>query len=284
MTAYTPLPARLPARMPASRADTGPDRLAILRSELVKIRTTPLLWWMGATLIIGAVLTAGLFTLAATSIAESGLKLTSAASVSSLYAIVPAFLAVVLIALGSVAVASEYQQHTITTTFLAEPRRLPTVAVKTLVICGWSVVFGVLATGLSTAVAAAILGGHGSATYLDTGSARVAIGGSVVATALWTAFGAGIGWVTRSPALAVGISLGLTQMVEPMARIILGSTGVAPALKFLPGAASDAVTGGSLMSQMLGAELLPPAGGAAVLAGYAAILLAVGAALARREV
>ncbi len=269
-------------RAPRAGTPAGGSRTAaVLRSELVKIRTTPLLAWMGGLLVVGATVTAGLFSLAATRIEGSGLKLVSAEAVSGLYALVPSSLAVLLIALGSVSVAGEYQQRTITTTFLGEPRRLPTIVVKTLVVSGWAALLGAVAAGLAAGVAAAVLRSAGTETYLSTGAARLALGGSVVAVALWTAFGAGVGWVSRSPAIAIGISLGLTQMVEPMARIILGSTPVAPALKFLPGAASDAITGGSLMSQMLGAELLPAWGGALVLGGYAVLLVGIGAVLAK---
>ncbi len=74
----------------------------------------------------------------------------------------------------------------------------------------------------------------------------------------------------------------MTQVVEPVARVLAASSGMPDAVAFFPGAAHDAAIGGTLMTLASGAE--PPSAlvGAVVLLAYATVFVGAGAVRARR--
>jgi ABC-2 type transport system permease protein len=106
-----------------------------------------------------------------------------------------------------------------------------------------------------------------------------AIAGGAAATALFAALGVGFGAVVRDQAGAVVAALGLLYVAEPLLEALPGLGGAIQRFG-LAGLASSA----SATSAFLGnAHLLSAPAGAGLLAGYAALVVAVGAVLFRQR-
>jgi ABC-type transport system involved in multi-copper enzyme maturation permease subunit len=260
--------------------------LALVRSELRKITSTRL-WW---GLLIGAVV----YTLiqagasAALAGAEPGAGqqatpgLDTAQAIRSVYA-TATFSGGYIFAmiLGITGMTGEYRYQTITPTFLATPRRSRVVAGK----MGAHVLVG-LGYGLAALVGALVVGGIVIAVRghsLGYGAARLwpSIALAVVAVALWTLLGIGIGTLIRNQVAAILVAVFVTFLLEPLATFILAANDLDDVVKWLPTNASTALTspGSTLV------HYLPWWGGGLVLVGYAAVLAAVGILLSvRRDV
>lgn len=109
---------------------------------------------------------------------------------------------------------------------------------------------------------------------------------SVVAFALWAAVGVGVGMLVRHQVAAIVVVVATSQIVEPLLRVGLAAWSVTRGVsRYLPGSASDALTGASIYTSAGGASLLTAWAGALVLVAYALALAAAGAWLtARRDV
>jgi ABC-2 type transport system permease protein len=243
----------------------------LIRAEMLRLRTIRTYWLLAAgtlLLIAGGVAptaAASSFT-PGTSAARSALAIAGLAQTAALIA-------------GVLSVTSEYRHKTLTTAVLLTPRRTPLLAAKLITLAAAALVFGLIATGMATAVTLPLLAARHIPAGLSGPGTAALIAGAGVATALFAALGVGIGAIIRNQAGAIIAVLALLYVAEPLLGFIPG-LGTAIGQYGLGGlaAAATRTTGFPATAHLLG----QPAA-ALVLAGYAVVVLLAGATLLRRR-
>lgn len=256
------------------------------RSELAKQFTTSGWWVLGLVLAlyIGSVAAGlagafGALSDGALPGATSGLPAMDPAAVPPLvYSSATSLGYIFPLLVGILMSTGEFRHKTLTPTFLATPRRPVALAGK--VIAG--VVMGLLYAGvaLATTVApsAGVLALFHQPTGLDDSAIWALLGRMVLAYVLWVLIGIGVGALVRNQVAAIVGVLAFTQFLEPILRMI-GTIvdGVAPILRWLPGAASDALVGASIYTSIGGAaDSVQWWAGALTLLAYALAFLGLG--------
>jgi ABC-2 type transport system permease protein len=177
--------------------------------------------------------------------------------------------------IGILAITTEYRHKTVTSTYLAEPRRGRVVESKLAVSAGWGAV-----TALSAGVACLALGycvvwaGIGTSSTMRTEFGHV-FPGVLLASMLFAVYGVGLGALLRNQVTALVVGLAFTQVLEPIIVFVLPTEG-----KYLPGQAAEALSSvtasarGGFGSSTI--HLLPWWGGALVLTAYAVVLSVAG--------
>jgi len=183
------------------------------------------------------------------------------------------------LAFGILAVAAEYRHRTITDTYLTTPQRGRVVAAKLVVYAVFGALAGVIASGVGVAVAAAWWSAKGIPFAWGNSAMWTAAAGGIAANAAFAAIGVGIGALIRNLVGAIALALAWIAVVEGIVGQLVGNLA-----RWLPFRADQALGAGSGKA-MLGTDLLPRWGGAAVLAAYTAIFaIAALAASIRRDV
>jgi ABC-2 type transport system permease protein len=143
----------------------------------------------------------------------------------------------IAIVLGVLAMTGEYRHQTITTTFLASPRRRDVVIAKLAAASIAGAVMGVLSIAVSATIAVPWLLASGVEINADGTALRVA-GGLVLSTALYGSLGVSIGALLRNQTAAVAAVLAWLLAVEGLIGDLLGRSGL---LRWLPAAAGRAL-------------------------------------------
>lgn len=257
---------------------------AALVTEYRKLVTTRL-WWI--LLLAMAVYMAFLAAVLGWGITQGGgmtsgtgqddLVLAPDAVVRAVYTIAVTFGYVFPLVVGALAVASEFRHQTITPTLLAEPRRTVLVSAKVISAGVLGLVYGLVGTLAAVGAGAAVLTLLDKPTFLDQASTWRTIGLSVLALALWAIVGVGFGSVLTNQVAVIVVVLAFTQFVEPVLRFVLGLTSWGAGISaYLPGAAGEAISGGSFYSETGVGTLLEWWQGALVLLAYGLGLALVG--------
>jgi ABC-2 type transport system permease protein len=256
----------------------------LVRSELHKIRSTRL-WW---GLLIGALL----YTLvqAAASAAFAGVDpgagqptspgLETPEAIRAVYA-GAAFSGSYIFAmiLGITGMTGEYRYQTITPTFLASPRRPRVVLAKMLAHVGMGIVYGVAALVVAFAAGAVVISIRGHDLGVDADRLVPTMLLAVLAVAIWTLLGIGIGTLIRSQIAAIMVGVFITFLLEPLLSLGLNALDLDGVAKWLPTNASAALTSpGETFIQYLDWWA-----GGLVLLGYAAIFAVLGVLLSTRR-
>lgn len=256
---------------------------AALVTEYRKLVTTRL-WWI---LLLAMALYMGfLSAVLGWSITQAGgvngaggtdIVLTPEAVVRTVYTIAVTFGYVFPLVVGALAVASEFRHQTITPTLLAEPRRTVLLSAKLVASSLLGLVYGVVGTLAAVGAGAGVLTLLGKPTFLDHASTWRTIALSALALALWAVVGVGFGSVLTNQVAVVVVVLAFTQFVEPVLRFVLSLTSWGAGIAaYLPGAAGEAMSGGSFYSETGVGTLLEPWQGALVLLAYGVGLAAIG--------
>ena len=248
--------------------------LAQLRSEVRKTTSTKL-WW---ALLIPAALISLLVNLATTQ--GGALAFTSGLGMALALGSFASKLAVVY---GVICAATEFRHRTITTGYLAEPRRFIVVGAKATVAGGVGAVYALAA---STAGLVGVLIGGGMPDA-QPGSLFEVCGVAVLTFALWAVLGVGVAFVLNNQLAAIVTVLLYLLLVE---QIVVGMAtlfGLGPIEDYLPGGAANAAltdlaNAGSL-GGLLGGGTLPWWLALLVFAGYALLAVLAGAAAAQRR-
>lgn len=259
----------------------------LLRSELRKIATTRLWWglllglvaaWGGLTLLIALI--AG-----STSQGASFPGLDDPGTVRSVYTAGLSTAYLFSLAFGVIAMSGEYRQQTITATLLAAPRRSRVVLAKLVAVALVGLGYGLAGALAGVAVGAPVIALRGYPTQLADGSVYRALAVATLAVALWAVLGLGVGTLLRNQVVALGVSVGVAWLAEPLLALGLNAAGLGSVARFLPGQATSAVTdpGDAAAAGGLSAALLPWWAGALVLLGYAALSGTLGALLTLRR-
>jgi ABC-2 type transport system permease protein len=269
----------------SATAVQGPSVGSLVAAELLKIRTTRL-WWallLGAVLFtaFGAGFTAG-FAGVEGSAGPGGQPLPGVESPELLRSVYGAGFSgayIFALILGVTGMTGEYRYLTITPTFLGAPRRYPVVVAKLVA----HLVVGLL-YGLVCALAAVVVGGtiivlfKDGALGLTADGVPRAIGLSIVAVALWTLLGIGLGTLIRNQIAAILTGVLIAFLVEPLLNLAFNALDLEVG-KYLPTSASNALLSGFTG----GAAQLDWWAGGLVLLGYAVAFALVGVAFSVRR-
>jgi len=199
------------------------------------------------------------------------------AVVRAVYTIAVTFGYVFPLVVGALAVAAEFRHQTITPTLLAEPRRTVLLSAKVVAGAVLGLVYGVVGTLAAVGAGAVVLTVLGKPTFLGDASTWRTVALSALALALWAVVGVGFGSVLTNQVAVVVVVLAFTQFVEPVLRFVLGLTSWGSGIAaYLPGAAGEAVSGGSFYSETGLGTLLEWWQGALVLLAYGVGLAVIG--------
>ena len=198
----------------------------LVRAELTKTLTTRLWWGM----LIGAVLLTTLQAVVGALVAglEAGPGmppspgLDETATILGVYAQAPlSGTYLFALVMGVTAMTGEYRYQTITPTFLATPRRARVVAAKALAQLGVGAGYGVVAVLTALVGAGIVMLARGFSLAYDTPGLWRAVALAIVAVALWTLLGMGVGTLLRNQVAAILLALGLAIVLQPILGLVL---------------------------------------------------------------
>jgi ABC-type transport system involved in multi-copper enzyme maturation permease subunit len=290
--APSPPAARIVGGGPPGSPITGPRFDRLVRSELLKLRTTRL-WW---GLLIGVAAGTTVFAvaqaaLAGVNVAGSELGgggatlpgLNDPATIRGIYTAGLGVVYLITLALGVISMAGEYRNQTITATVLASPRRDRVVLGKLV-----AVALAGLGYGVATVLVGVVTGGivvliRGADLQFADPTIWRALAGAVLAVALWAVLGLGLGTLIRNQVLALLLAVGFAWLAEPIIGFGLNAANQGTIARFLPTQATSAIVSPALPSGTTTVLLLPWWGGALCLLGYAAVSGALGLYLTLRR-
>jgi ABC-2 type transport system permease protein len=191
--------------------------------------------------------------------------LTVASSVRNVYASAGAASPIVLVA-GILGMTTEYRFMTVTSTFLATPRRGRVLTAKLVVHAAFGLVIGVVCAVVSAALAVGLLS---TKPHAAIGAATVwqISGGTLLGYALFAVVGVCVGALVRNQIAAILGGLLWALVVEALLVAFLPAVG-----KWLPGGALHATLQATAFN---GGQLLSAWAGAAVLLAYTLVLAVV---------
>ncbi|SCL18895.1 ABC-2 family transporter protein [Micromonospora nigra] len=269
----------------------------LVRSELLKIRTTST-WWIfglialplwGIALLFNWLQTDALagdsFGEVPADQADAVEALSSpAALAANLYTNGQLFGLMIVMLLGVVVVTSEFFHQTVTTTFLTTPHRTAVMLAKLVAAACLGVLFWLFTTALNLVAGTAVLNATGVGSQLGASEAWEAIALNGLAYLLWAILGVGLGVLIRS-------QIGAT--VTGILLYLGGTIGAATVIALLASRYGEWINDLQLLVPSLASSLMvagtdipgnPPRwAGAAVLIGYAVVAGAIGALTMRRR-
>lgn len=275
-----------------------------LSSEYRKVISTRL-WWVLAIVLAGysamiAATFAFMFGAMIELMAEASggvaapITLSAQQIASTVYASVSSFGYAIPLLLGALMATGELRHGTLGLTFTLEPKRGLVLGAKVVVLAGFGIVLGIAGLIGAMGAGAPVLAATGADPALGSTETWLVALRVLVAVAVWAVIGFGVGLLVGNQAIAIVVALVFTQFVEPILR-----TGAqfwewsAQVARFLPGAATDAFVGASLMDNLGAVDPSVPStadplgvgAGLLVLAAYALVTLLGGWALRwRRDV
>jgi len=237
----------------------------LIRAEFLKILTTRL-WW--ALLIPAIALALGwgwLSSLAFTDIANdigdalnvgvsdseiavNSIALTRAMNFATLFPMV----------FGALALASEINRKTITTSFLTAASRASVLSAKAIVYTVWGVIYGIVVAG---AASLGVLFGSGGDLVPEAGDWILILLTGVLACMLWTLLGMGVGALLGSPVATLVILLLYAALVGPVSELILWVSSEGSNIAgVLPNGSANGLTG-STAAELLYNQIVELGGG-----------------------
>ena len=227
----------------------------LLRAEILKLRTLLLPRLMLALAALGG----GFIMYAVVRTAHHEHTPVSTTDLATAAAQPLWFLAVIVAVLAT---AAEFQHRTIESTLLQVPQRRQLLAAKTLTAAAYGATLTLIGTASAFAVGLLTMRITAMPIQPITPAVLITIAGTATIGALWAVLAAGLGMLTRSTATALVALLLWRFVLEGIIPSVITHPDLRP---WLPSGAADAL----LFDRP---ELLPPLGGAAIFAGYAALL------------
>lgn len=261
-----------------------------IRSEFRKFFSTRMWWGMAIAVVVVSAVFAALFGFVFT-LDQSGTppeqQLVGDATqvANSVYTGGLSTVYLLTLAIGVMQIGSEYRHKTITSTFLATPKRAVVMGAKVISLLGIGAFYGVISVVSSVAAGAAVLSARGAEVFPSAEVGRTLLL-SLLVLGLWALIGLGAGILIPNQVAALLIAIGVAWIVEPIAGVLLGfwdwGSDVA---RFFPSSATTAMVDGVAGGGMGGAEGsgLEWWGGALVLIVYAALLAGIGTFLTVRK-
>jgi ABC-2 type transport system permease protein len=212
----------------------------LVAAELLKVRTTRLLLWLGLLILGLEVLVIALHVSQ-----NSPAELAQASNQRDVVSIA-AVSALVSLILGIVASAGEFANGTIGQTFLVAPVRERVAAAKLLAAAMAGAGLALGACVFAWALTALLLKGRSVAVHLGSGRSLRLVAGIVLAAAIAGALGVGFGSLVRRQTAAIVVALVWLLVGEPL-------LGIANVDRYGPGrAVASVVEAGNQGSELLG--------------------------------
>ena len=242
--------------------------IRLVNAELLKLRTTRLLLWLGLLILALEVLVITLHvfkdSLASLAGPHQQRDIVGIASVSALISLI----------LGIVASAGEFTHGTIGQTFLVAPVRERVVAAKVVAAAIAGAVLALGSCGFAWGLTALLLRSRSVPVHLGSGTALRLVLGITLAGACTGAFGIGFGSLLRRQTAAVVVALVWLLVGEPLLS-------VAGVERYGPGHVVASVVEAAAGDQ--GSDLLDFGPGLAVALLYVAVAGTAGAVVLRRS-
>ena len=264
-------------------------------AELRKFFTTRMWWGMAIAVVLAGVAFALLFALLFAG-AEMGAPGSGAARAPGLddpnmvKIVYTSGLSVgylLTLAVGVLVIGSEYRHKTITSTFLAQPRRSVVMAGKVVALVVIGGFYGLLSLLGSVGAGAAVIAAKGYPIFPDSSIWR-SLALCLLVLALWALIGLGAGILIPNQIAALLISVGVAWIVEPiLGQIVSGQSWGSSVAPYFPSNATNAVLSIDTAAFAGPVSYTPLAWWAAalVLTAYAAIMAGAGTVLTvRRDV
>ncbi|SJN08760.1 Putative ABC transport system membrane protein [Leucobacter sp. 7(1)] len=258
-----------------------------ISAEWRKVRSTKL-WWILAIVLAGySAMMAAVFAFMFGTLATEmgGIELPAQEAAGLVYSSVSTFGYVIPLLFGALMATGEIRHRTLALTFTLEPRREIVLGSKVIVLLIMGLVLGLAGVVGAVSAGGAIFAATGGDAALADPAVWALIARILGAIAIWAVIGFGVGLLVRNQAFAIVLTLVFTQFVEPVLRMAAGFWDWSAQLaKFLPGAASDAFVGASVMNSMSTVDPTMPEsaqplgiwGGLAVLVAYAVVTVFLG--------
>jgi ABC-2 type transport system permease protein len=247
---------------------------ALVRAELLKLRTVRLpLWLLVTTLLLVALSVAATVLTAGVEgnplqLDDPELLARSVASASGGN--------VLLVVLGILMLTQEFRFGTATPSFLTTPKRGRVVVAKLVAVVVAGAVFAVVSVLVALGLSLALIALRGGDAVFDAAVLQV-LGASVLVLLLYGPIGIGVGALVRNQIAAVVAALAWMFVVEQLLVALLPEVG-----RWTPGGATASLLQLGDVATARG-ELLPAWAGALVLVAYALVLSVVGARLTLRR-
>ncbi len=181
---------------------------------------------------------------------------------------------VITLILGVLVITTEYRHRTMTSTFLAQPRRLRVVVAKLAAAAAASFAFAAVTCAAVAAVAVPVLAAR-DAYALPAADVAAILAGGVLGSTLFGVLGVAVGTLVRNQVAAIVGGLVWLLLGEALLIAFLPSVG-----KWLPGGAANSLV---QATSFQGDALLSPGLAAVVLLGYTAVLVGIAAATTLRR-
>ena len=249
--------------------------IALVRAELLKLRTVKLPLWLLVTTVALVVLSVCVTVLTA-GLEGNPLRRDDPELLARAVASASGGNVVVLV-LGILTLTQEFRFGTATPTFLVTPRRSSIVAAKLVAISAVGLLFAAVSAVVAVVLATALIQVRGGPVVLDRSVAEVLLG-VVLVLVLYGPIGIGLAALVRNQVAAIVGALSWMFVAEQLLVALRPEVG-----RWTPGGATAAVLQLGDLATMGRGELLPVAGGAALLVGYALAFSAAGAALTLRR-
>lgn len=218
-----------------------------VRAELLKFFTTRMWWGMAIGIFLAggafALLFGILFTSDAAATAGNGIPTGDDVQIAnSVYTGGLQVGYLLMLTIGVIQIGSEYRHRTITSTFLAVPRRGVAMLAKVVALLVIAVAYGVISLVGSVSVGALTLNLRGEDAFPSDEVLRT-IALSLLVLGLWALIGLGVGILIPNQVAALLIGVGVAWIVEPVLGLAIkawdfGHDHIAP---YLPTEASQAV-------------------------------------------
>ena len=248
---------------------------ALVRSEWTKLFTTKV--WIG--LLIGACVLVGGFAALFTATAgdpESPFSAVGTAGYEKLILSTATQAGMLFLILGIIGMTQEYRHRTATPTFLTAPKRWKVVVAKLVAYALAAVPFALVVLVVNYLVVFLYAGALGDAPALNGDNLRV-LGTAGLTLVIYAIIGVGLGALLHNQVGAIVGAVVYLLVVEPLIAFVPAT---APVYKWLPGGATEALTGDTGFF-----ELLTAWQGGLLLLGYGLLAAFLGTVLAvRRDV
>jgi hypothetical protein len=264
-----------------------------VKAEFRKFFTTRMWWGMAIGVFLAGALLAVFFALVvAGSTSQGGPGASNAptpdlgntAMVSTVYTGGLSTAYLLTLAVGVMAIGSEYRHKTITSTFLSTPKRVRVMVAKVASLLGIGGFYGAVFLLGSVGVGAATIAAKGFSPFPELGPITRTLALSLLVLGLWSLIGLGAGILIPNQVAAILIAVGAAWILEPLLAFGLGfASWGKPIVPYLPSQATSAMVG--QINASANTQLLSWWAGALVLVAYAAVLAGIGSLLTvRRDV
>ena len=250
----------------------------LVRAEIRKLLTTRMVLGLtlGGIVLVAFYVTVIAFTAGSTSAGQSSLhSLSDPGSVRAVYGVPFEIGYLMPLLMGVIVVCSEYRHHTISSTFLATPRRGRVLIAKGLTALLVGLAMGLILTVLAAGLGAVLVAARGYPVLLTSNGIPRMLALMVAGLGIWAVFGLGFGALLKNQVAAILTAIGLVTLVEGLLTLFLRWVHLGTIAKILPSSASTAIVSPSTAKA---GDLLPWWGGMIALLAWGVAMALLGAA------